>query len=357
MLMPGNREERQDGLNNHRRKSWQHEKHSENKDDHPLFSDPLNWEIGSDAYLQALQQEGEYWGQEIEKALQQGIPFSADMRRGQRIFVDRGPGLPQQQAYDPLAERIMNGALYDYLFRRVSAMAASCRVLLLTCGAGGLALELARQGHDVHAVDVSKRAIAVAERMARENPFRENFGSLHYTVADLNRIELEQNRYDVVIAWDGLHHLVALDRLMQQIRRALAGNGVFIFSDNVGLSRLSRLLGGAFYFLLPTFVSYVDKSKVALGGQRKIKQDMTNRSPFEEVSSGMILDVVHKYFTVLEKKSHTGIGYRAAISGDMRAPDWFKYPFLRALKKMDDWCVEHGLLQGDHILAVASVKH
>lgn len=314
------------------------------------------WQIGSSDYDEAIRQEGDYWGEEIEKALLQGIPFSADMRRAQRLFVDRGPGLPQQQVYDPVAERIMNGELYQLLFDRVAAISNCCRVLVLTCGPGGLALELARQGHRVQAMDISERAIAVAERMARENPFRENFGDLHYTVADLNRVELPPNAYEAVVAWDGLHHIVALDRLLRQVRHSLTPDGIFIFSDNVGLSWLSRLFGGALYFFLPTHVPYRTKLTYALGGQRKIKQEMTQRSPFEEVSSGQIMQTVERHFTIVQAKAHTGIGYRAAIAGDFKGPDRLKHPFLRRLKKLDDWFVQHRLLPADHVLAVAIAK-
>ncbi|HPN34420.1 MAG TPA: class I SAM-dependent methyltransferase [bacterium] len=311
------------------------------------------WRIGSEEYEQALQQEGEYWGHESEKAFSQGIPFSADMRRAQRLQVDRGAGLPQQQVYDPAAERIMNGDLYQLLFDRVAAVSPHSRVLVLACGPGGLALELARQGHHVHAIDISRGAIALAERMAEENPFTENFGSLRYTVADLNRIELEKERYEAVVAWDGLHHILALDRLMQQIRSGLAPTGVFIFSDNVGMSFLSRLIGGALYFILPTHVPYRVKLGFALGGKKKIKEEMTRRSPFEEVSSGSILEAVGRHFTLQWRKSHTGIGFRAALAGDLRGPDQRRHLFLRWLKKLDDWAVDHGLLKGDHVLAIA----
>lgn len=312
-----------------------------------------SWRIGSEEYEQALQQEGAYWGQESEKAFSQGIPFSADMRRAQRLYVDRGPGLPQQQVYDPVAERIMNGDLYQLLFDRVAAVSPHSRVLVLTCGPGGLALELARQGHHVHAIDISQGAIALAERMVKENPFTENFGSLRYTVADLNRIELEKERYDVVIAWDGLHHILALDRLMGQIRVSLAPSGVFIFSDNVGMSFLSRLIGGALYFMLPTHVPYRIKLGFVLGGREKISEEMTRRSPFEEVSSGSIMETVGRHFTLQQCKSHTGIGYRAALAGDLRGPDQRRHRFLRRLKKLDDWAVDHGLLKGDHVLSIA----
>ncbi|NLP11719.1 methyltransferase domain-containing protein [bacterium] len=312
-----------------------------------------SWRIGSEEYEQALQQEGEYWGQESEKAFSRGIPFSADMRRAERLYVDRGPGLPQQQVYDPVAERIMNGDLYQLLFDRVAAVSPHSRVLVLACGPGGLALELARQGHHVHGIDISKGAIALAERMAEENPFTENFGSLCYTVADLNRIELEKKRYDVAIAWDGLHHILALDRLMGQIRVSLASSGVFIFSDNIGMSFLSRLIGGALYFMLPTYVPYHIKFGFVLGGKKKISKEMTRRSPFEEVSSGSIMETVGRYFTLQQCLSHTGIGYRAALAGDLRGSDPRRHCFLRWLKKIDDWAVDHGLLKGDHVLAIA----
>jgi len=314
------------------------------------------WEIGSKAYEEALRQEGDYWGQEVRKAVAAGIPFSVDMRRAEKIYVDRGKGLPQQQTFDPTTERIMNGELYQYLFEQVAAVSEHARVLVLTCGPGNLSLELARLGHHVHGMDISEGAIEIARKFAEENPYKENFGSIQYSVTDLNRIEFEPNSLDVVVAWDGLHHILLLDRLMQQVRNALKPNGVFIFSDNIGMHWKSRLVGGLLYFLLPTHVSYFTKLKYVLGGQRKVKEEMSERSPFEEVNTESILPIAEKYFDMIEKQSHTGIGYRAAIAGDLRFPSFLKYRFLRCLKKFDDWAVQHGLLKGDHILVIAKPK-
>jgi SAM-dependent methyltransferase len=279
-----------------------------------------------------------------------------DMRRAQRIVVKRGPGLPQLQSFDPEAEKIMNQWLYDIIFSTIRQHCASAKILVLTCGAGGLSLELARQGHDVLGIDISAGAIAIAQKFAKENPYKKNFGSLKYRVADLNQLELPAKAFDVVLAWDGLHHIIYQERLLGQIRTALKSGGLFIFSDNIGMHWLSRVTGGALYFLLPTSLSYWDKMKIALGGEKRIKCAMVDRSPFEEINTRDFLRLAKQNFFILLQVAHTGIGFRAAIAGDICAPDWIKYPFLRLIKKLDHQSVKNGLLQADHVLVVATLN-
>ena len=312
--------------------------------------------IGSEEYKIALQKESDYWGKEIKAATESGVPFSADMRRAQKITVNRGKGLPQQQNYDPQSEMIMNGDLYKYIFDTVNAHSRRCKVLVLTCGPGNLCLELAREGHDVTGLDISKGAIEIARKYTRENPYITKFGSLEYNVVDLNVIELDPDVFDFIIAWDGLHHILRLDRLLKQVHRALKQNGRIIFSDNIGMHWKSQLIGGALYFILPTTVSYTTKFKYVFGGAKRIRKEMTERSPFEEINTTSILQTAKKYFHIIEEKNHIGIGYRAAIAGDIRLPAVLKYSLLRYLKKVDDWLVGHMLLVGDHIFVIGCVE-
>jgi len=132
---------------------------------------------------------------------------------------------------------------------------------VLTCGPGGLCLELARQGHRVVGVDISDKTIKIAREFAADNLVEESFGSLEYRIADLNTVDLDPAAYDVVIAWDGLHHILRIDRLMRQVSGSLKSDGLFIYSDNIGMNRLSRLFGGILYLLLPTHVSVIVWSK------------------------------------------------------------------------------------------------
>jgi 2-polyprenyl-3-methyl-5-hydroxy-6-metoxy-1,4-benzoquinol methylase len=304
-------------------------------------------------YRDACRREADYWGHEALAADKAGICFAADMRRAQRIFVNRGPGLPQQQIYDPQAEKIMNGSLYDSIFTMIKNHCKSAKVLVLTCGAGGLCLELARQGHHVLGIDISAGAIQVARKYHRENPCRRNFGTLKYKIADLNQIELPKSSFDAVLAWDGLHHILLQERLMQQIRISLKADGLFIFSDNTGMHWASRVLGGALYLILPTYTGYGRKLKIALAGEKYIRQEMMQRSPFEEINTRSILRFARNYFNIHSLHAHGGIGFRAAIAGDMRLVPSLKYPFLKILKKIDDWSVHCGILKGDHVLIVA----
>jgi SAM-dependent methyltransferase len=313
------------------------------------------WDMGSEDYLKALDQEGEYWGQEVDKALKKGIPFTVDMRRAEHIYVHRGPGLPQQQYYDPETERLMNGDLYQYVFDQINKISEQANVLVLTCGAGGLSLEIARQGHHVLGVDISQRAIEIAKAFAERDPSKKSSASLDYKVVDLNRVELPPSTYDVVLAWDGLHHIIRLEHLMAQIHHTLKPGGRFIFSDNIGMHWKSRLLGGLIYLLLPTTVGYMDKFRFAIGGTKKIREDMTKRSPFEEISTEKIKNIAATFFEFVENKQHTGIGYRAAIAGDLKIKI-LKYSFIKLLKRFDDWAVRKGVLKGDHLLVIGKPK-
>jgi 2-polyprenyl-3-methyl-5-hydroxy-6-metoxy-1,4-benzoquinol methylase len=325
-------------------------------DKNPITEQMMQYQIDSDAYRKACEKEAEYWGLEAQRAVQQGIPFSVDMRRAQRIFVNRGSGLPQLQSFDPVAEKIMNQWLYDIIFTVIRTHSRNAKILVLACGGGGLSLELARQGHNVLGIDISSEAIKIAEKFARENPYQKNFGSVEYKVGDLNQIELPSRAFDVILAWDGLHHIIQQARLMKQVRTALKPGGLFIFSDNIGMRRLNRIIGGLFYLFLPTFVSYWAKLKFAFGGEKRIKDAMVDRSPFEEINTHDFLHLTEENFAIISKIEHTGIGYRAAIAGDVRAPSWIKYPFLRLIKKLDHQAVKHGLLQADHVLAIATLK-
>ncbi len=51
------------------------------------------------------------------------------------------------------------------------------------------------------------------------------------TVMDVNRLRLEENRYDVVLAWAALHHFVELDHIAREINKGLKPDGVFITMD------------------------------------------------------------------------------------------------------------------------------
>jgi SAM-dependent methyltransferase len=106
------------------------------------------------------------------------------------------------------------------------------RALSLACGTG--VIERALRERDicqlVEGVDLSEEAVERAKRLATGG----GLGGLGYWVADLNRDELPESRYDVVYAHSALHHLFALEHVLDQVRRALKPGGVLVAYEYVG---------------------------------------------------------------------------------------------------------------------------
>src|SRR4029453_9157950 len=78
------------------------------------------------------------------------------------------------------------------------------------------------------AFDLSPEAIAVAEEEAR----KAGLGDLiAYRVADLNTVELAAHAYDFAIAAQSLHHVEALEHLLDQVAASLTEDGIFIVQE------------------------------------------------------------------------------------------------------------------------------
>jgi len=311
--------------------------------------------IRSNPYQEALFRESNYWGTEIERALEQGIPFSVDMRNAERIWVQRGDILPQQQFYDPKAEWIMNGTVYKRLFDEIDRLGTPQRILHLACGGGGLSLEMARHGHYVTGIDISEKAITIAKKFAQKNGHQNGFGHLDYRIEDLNAIELPAQNWDIVIGWNGFHHILYLERLMKQIKKALVPGGKLVYSENIGSYWSNHLIGGMIYFFLPTFLTFRQKLSFAFLGSDKVKENMKERSPFEHVHSDSILSLTRKFFRIQDIYYHNALDYRSSIVGDNKLPDNIRYPFIRFLRDIDSFLLKYHLLKPDHALVIATV--
>jgi SAM-dependent methyltransferase len=127
---------------------------------------------------------------------------------------------------------------YQYLLERFPELGRGEKRswLSLCCGSGQLERYFAGQNAFVAcvAVDASRRAVDEARRRADE----EGREGIEYRVADLNTYRLPEAAYDVVIAQGGLHHITALEALLERVAAALKPDGLFLMHEYVGASRL-----------------------------------------------------------------------------------------------------------------------
>jgi SAM-dependent methyltransferase len=104
--------------------------------------------------------------------------------------------------------------------------------LSLCCGFGEIERLLARQRvfERCTGVDLSPDAIARARAQARQ----EGHDNIEYVVGDLNTLELDAERYDVVWSNGALHHISGLEHLLAQVKKALKPGGYLIANEYVG---------------------------------------------------------------------------------------------------------------------------
>ena len=104
--------------------------------------------------------------------------------------------------------------------------------LSLVCGHGHVERLLAEKGVAKHllGLDISEGAVNDALRLAREA----GFDNIEYKVADVNKIQLEPESYDLIVAVGALHHLSELEHVIGQIHKALRPGGFLMTNEFVG---------------------------------------------------------------------------------------------------------------------------
>ena len=122
-------------------------------------------------------------------------------------------------------------------------------VLDLGCGGGFMSEALARRGAEVIGVDVSRSAIAIAERHAASGGL-----AIRYLVASGENLPLPDASVDCVVCVDVIEHVHSLDQVLDEIRRVLRPGGVFLF-DTINHTWLARFVivicGERLFRLLP----------------------------------------------------------------------------------------------------------
>lgn len=102
------------------------------------------------------------------------------------------------------------------------------RGLELGCAAGSCAFEMGSRGAKITAIDISDRAIEKAREKARREK-----SNIHFQVMNAEKLELQDNYFDLVFGTAILHHL-DLNKASKEIKRVLKHNGMAVFVEPLG---------------------------------------------------------------------------------------------------------------------------
>lgn len=123
-----------------------------------------------------------------------------------------GPWNPYWRVFDLASRRLGDG------FRRL---------LIVGCGNGRDALIYSRLGYEVHAFDISPRAIEIARRAAQR------FGvldRLSFTVQAAENLKFDSESFDLVVGVNVLHHM-DIPKALGEVHRVLRPGGFAIFKE------------------------------------------------------------------------------------------------------------------------------
>jgi len=182
--------------------------------------------------------------------------------------------------------------------------------LSIGCGGGGLEVLLVEQGFcaEMNGIDVASGAIAVAQRTASER----GLNNVYFRVGNLERSQLVENNYDVILCAMGLHHISRLEFFYEEVVKALKPGGWLILDEYVGpsqwqwtqpqLAAINTLLAA-----LPERLRvHAVTGAIKECEERPSIAAMNIADPSESIRSADILPLLQPHFDIIEQRDYGG---------------------------------------------------
>lgn len=208
-------------------------------------------------------------------------------------------------------------------------------VLVIGCGFGEDALNLAKAGANVKAFDLSPESVEISRQRAAKEGLDIEFRQM---VAE--KLDYEDNYFEVIVARDILHH-VEIPAAFNEIMRVSKPGGILCFNEIYSHSLLHRIRYSKFIdqWLYPKMISFVhgsDKPYITEDEERLTEKEVNlllskmgsieEKQYFNAVITRLIPDrfpllskIDHKILGLLSPIAHT-LGSRVLIGGVIK---WF----------------------------------
>jgi len=177
--------------------------------------------------------------------------LSYQTRRGQlqtyfdRTAVDAWARLTSDAPVGSIRATVRAGrtAMRNTLLSWLPSDLRGARLLDAGCGTGALAVEVARRGAEVVAIDLSPKLVGLARERA---PSDLGQGSIDFRVGDL--LDPSLGRYDFVVAMDSLIHYEARDmsRVVTGLAQRTSSSVLFTFAPRTALLGFMHSVGKLF---------------------------------------------------------------------------------------------------------------
>ena len=238
------------------------------------------------------------------------------------------------------------------------------RGLSLGCGRG----EVERRAIDLgiceacDGIDISEDAVNVAAAAADEAGIRDR---VRYWAGDLNVERFEPGVYDVVFAVQALHHVDALEHLLDQVAAALRPDGLFVVNEYVGparfqwLDKTEALMNRILDALPPDYKVNPRNGFVKDAITRTPAEEIARVDPSESIRSDEIVAMLESRFDVVYRADFGGTLLQfvlADIAANFREDDPKDVAMIDLMSLLEEVLISERVLPSDFAFFVLSSR-
>ena len=237
------------------------------------------------------------------------------------------------------------------------------RWLSLGSGAADIEIFASQQGlfRSLTALDASPGSLDVARKSAESR----GVANIEFGLADLNRLDLPREAFDVVLMNMSLHHVKELRETLSQVDRTLRPEGRLLINEFIGprqfqftdlqLEIVEQLLRA-----LPSFW----RQDIATGGEksRYVRMPVEHwnvADPSEAIRSDRIVSEVERRFRVLERMDYGGTVLNLLLEHiihNFDPADPKDVAAIRLLAEFESILIGKGVLPSDFTMMVLAKK-
>jgi len=233
--------------------------------------------------------------------------------------------------------------------------------LSLGCGYGvferhALSVDMADR---FDAMDLSPEAIDVARREADAVSLGDR---VSYQARDLNSVQLSPGGYDAVFAVQTLHHIEALEHLLDQIRSSLTDRGLFVVNEYVGPTRFQfpderlPLMNDLLLTLPESHRRSLRTGQTKTEVLRPNEKEVYEVDPSESVRSDEIMGLIEERFEIVYRADFGGTLLQFVLSdiaGNFDPADPKDVAMIDLVCLYEKTLIDEGVLPSDFVYLVA----
>ena len=253
---------------------------------------------------------------------------------------------------------------YNYIANKYLSTQKGLQGLSLGCGSGHRELKWSSlcDFKKIQAYDLSEARINLAKRLAQE---KGSGGIIDYHAADINKIDFQEDYYDVIFMEQSLHHISPLKNMLKKINKSLTSNGYFILNEYVGPSRFQwterqlRAANGIRSFLPQKYKKHIVDGSTNKSIIRPSRLSMILKDPSEAIESEKIIPLIKDIFDIVEIRPYNGAITHLLFDGiahNFLSRDEETLGYIQLCLQIENLLTKNNDIQSDFAVAVCQKK-